>query len=458
MGFWGDLGNAALGAVGLKKQDGGASEDKEETKKIRDQLGAEYGSTAPRTAPTMSATAPVNATTVSVPGNVNVTNPTTSHASSAPIPRTTVAPMQGATAGQIHTVTAAPRAATAVATPMTGATIDTTAANQARAASNGTLGRYGALADDLSGVLSGKVPTAAERMFQGANDELVRQQLGWAAGQSGAAGAAALKHAAQQSALMGQKAANDAARIKSEEMAKARSDLAGVLGGMGGLSEGMRGTDARLATDQAGLTQGARQIDAQLGTQVALDNSGRQDARDALNITELNKGALAQAGLDTDVSKFTAGELNKGAITQADITSGEGIKEAELDTGTSQFNAGQDNTMSDKGADRTLDQQKFNVATGLDISKFNAQQVQEIAKFNAQLDQAKSQADLEAVLRVMALDDAAKASIRSAWLTANGQVSGSTATVAGAEQKQSENLGKTAKAIGEGAAKLFGGA
>lgn len=186
---------------------------------------------------------------------------------------------------------------------------------------------------------AGQGPSAAQAQLQSGIDQAIAAQL--AAGQSAGGGAAALRGAQQQGALLQQQAANQAAQLRAQEQAQAMQ-LYGSLAGQtdqlaaaraqaaGGLSLGAQelagaqrqnainaylsgagqaaGIGAELAAQQASLQQQAGLANQQSALQAALANQQAGLSQQALNV---------QAQLDAQRLQQAYAGLGLGGLGQA---------------------------------------------------------------------------------------------------------------------------------------------
>lgn len=186
---------------------------------------------------------------------------------------------------------------------------------------------------------AGQGPSAAQAQLQSGIDQAIAAQL--AAGQSAGGGAAALRGAQQQGAMLQQQAANQAAQLRAQEQAQAMQ-LYGSLAGQtdqlaaaraqaaGGLSLGAQelagaqrqnainaylsgagqaaGIGAELASQQAALQQQAGLANQQSALQAALANQQAGLSQQALNV---------QAQLDAQRLQQAYAGLGLGGLGQA---------------------------------------------------------------------------------------------------------------------------------------------
>jgi hypothetical protein len=139
--------------------------------------------------------------------------------------------------------------------------------------------------NDLLAASEGRVPSAAEIQLTQSTDRNVANQLALASALQGRSVGGALKQASDQAGAINADAAGQAAALRANEQAAARSALSSAL-------SGVRGQDIGTAENQAALTQGTNITNAQLGTGVSQTN----------------------AQLGTNTSQFNAGQQNNMAL------------------------------------------------------------------------------------------------------------------------------------------------
>lgn len=113
------------------------------------------------------------------------------------------------------------------------------------------------LAGQLQAAAAGAVPSAAQMQMQQGLEQGLRGQLAAANSAHGGAGAslAAMRGAQDQGARMVTDVNNQGAQLRAQEMATARGQLGGVLGGMRGADQARAGLGLDAASQQAGLDQ-----------------------------------------------------------------------------------------------------------------------------------------------------------------------------------------------------------
>lgn len=346
----------------------------QQTSDITAGLRAQYAADqADRAAPLAGATPPAQASLATVPGLPRVAD---IGAAQAP----------GSQLQRVGNITAANAAPTTLARvdPITGATIDQGASDQTRGQQETSLA-------GLRAAATGAVPSAAELQLRQTTDRNVKNQYALAAALQGRSAGGALKQASDATGDLNAQAAADAAVLRANEQAAARTAESNAL-------SGVRGQDIGVATSQAGLTQGA---------QVQNQNTGVQQNTTAANLEANNK------------------QFNAGLKQAADITNqGAGITQNATqfgaDTDLSKYNAGlrQATAVQNQNVGVTQNATQFNAAT--EISKLNATLGTDVSKFTASQVQALSLANQDAQLRQRGLDDQRRSVILTAMMQAQG--------------------------------------
>jgi hypothetical protein len=137
------------------------------------------------------------------------------------------------------------------------------------------LGRSNGL---LEGAANGTAPSAAQGQFQLANDTALAQQLGMAARARGGQMGAALRSATWNQGQMAGQAALQSGMLRANEMAQARSTLAGALQAQGQTDASWQGQRAQQTLDALRANQSSA-LGAGQGNQSVNFNSAQLDAQ-----------------------------------------------------------------------------------------------------------------------------------------------------------------------------------
>lgn len=155
--------------------------------------------------------------------------------------------------------------------------VDRTESNQVR-------GRQMGLADILNSAMTGQGPSAAGAAASAARDRGLSDAASLVSGRRGVSGGAAFRQAAQMGALTGQRASQDEAIGRMNEMTQARGEL-------GGLLSNVRGMDSQLASQDAQLRQDTNRANqaAQLG--IAGQEMAARGRQEEMEFTNLDPGS-----------------------------------------------------------------------------------------------------------------------------------------------------------------------
>lgn len=188
---------------------------------------------------------------------------------------------------------------------MTGATIDQAQANQAR---QRQLDLYNQMLNRNQSILSGAMPSLAERQLVSGQDRSIAQATGALASTRGLNPALAARLLQSNLLTQGQANAADAAVLRMQEEQQAANNILGIGNQFGS----MRQNDLAVAQAQAGLTQGANASNLQ----AEMNQRALNDAMQQYFTTQ-------SLGLDRDKSQlmqnFDANRTN-ASIAQGNLS------------------------------------------------------------------------------------------------------------------------------------------
>lgn len=263
------------------------------------------------------------------------------------------------------------------------------------AASDATARLQGKNIDALKDIAEGRTPSVAKDRLDAALAEVGQQQLGAAAAARGSERGGARREAILAMGEKGFTAAKEGAAMESAERLAARNQLTGAL-------SGMRDQDMLLATRAAELEQQANSLQAEIDRALQMGNAQManelksqqaqlvQQARafkasaenraDEVNANALNqreidwadrrlavdrgnqevrlRGAMAQAGLDTDASRFGADAANKRADDFAGRSTAVDVGNVDRATGVAVGNANRGVQVDATNAGNSMEAQK----------------------------------------------------------------------------------------------------
>lgn len=304
------------------------------------------------------------------------------------------------------------------ATTYAGATVDKTDSNEVRA-------RQLSLADALTSVMNGGGPQSpAAVQLQMGLDQALQQQAAIAASSRGQNVGLGQYNAAIQGGQLAGQANQQAAMLKAQETAQARSQLDALL-------NNTRGADIGLAENQAGLTNTAGMFSAGQINQGNQFNAGQKNNVGMFNADQSNQNQRldAQLGTQASIASMTSGNAYNAQMNQLAqalaIQNGQwnqdtNLSNAQLGQQNSQFNAGQANTY-DQALAAALQQN----------NQFNTGQTNTYNQNQASMNQGVNLANLGAQLQTQGLNQQGQNAILAALLTGNGQLLGTDAAIYG---------------------------
>lgn len=268
---------------------------------------------------------------------------------------------------------------------ITDTAVDQGVANQTRAQQEISLA-------GLRAAALGTVPSAAELQLRQTTDRNIKNQYALAAALQGRSAGGALKQASDATGELDAQSAADAAVLRANEQAAARTAESTAL-------SGVRTADLGVAEKQADITS---------ATKVQNQN------------TDVNQNKTA-ADLDIKGKQFNAGQQQTAATTNQATDLTQNRSAADLDIKGKEFNAGQQQTADTQNQNTALGENKTQFQGGVDVSTTNANNATGVSKFNNTQAQALAIQNTENQLKQTQLDDTQKQVVMNAVLVAQGQ-------------------------------------
>jgi hypothetical protein len=234
----------------------------------------------------------------------------------------------------------------------TGATIDTTKADQGRVAATATGARQSGLADILTASAMGNGPSAAQMQLQRATDSNTAKAAALAASGRGVNPALMARQAAEGAASANQDAAGQSAILRSQEQQQAQQALGGVLTSERGQDLQSQSQDLGAATAQAGLDETTNTTNAAL----TVDQQKEKDTMQAQLLQQVQTGQITQIQAQQQMAQFNA-DLQ---ARQESARNGQSISQGNQQTaaigqGIATAGAIAATAMSDKRAKKNID-------------------------------------------------------------------------------------------------------